>query len=123
MYNPQKIFDLIEKRGILKKDVILAIKGEGKWQKDGNLKQLVDRDVRVSTLEKIADYLRVSMDYFFDRDVDVSGVMVNGEGHRIKDITVIQKSETDALKELIAEKDKRIKLLEDMVELLKQNSK
>lgn len=117
MYNPQKIFDLIEKNGVRQKDVIMALKGVDKGNALGNLRQLVERDIRVSTLEKIANYFNVSMDVFFDRDVEINGIFVNGDSHQLKNVTVGQNQ--DSLKSLLDEKDKRIKLLEEIVELYK----
>lgn len=70
--------------------------------------------------KKIADYFKVSIDVFFDREVEVNGVMINGEGHNIKSIKVEQPSaHADNLQTLLDEKDKRIKLLEEMVEIYK----
>lgn len=119
MFISQKIYELIEKNGVTQRDVVRIIRGEEGNDRCG-LNQIVNRDVRVSTLEKIADYFKVSMDYFFERDVEVNGVMVAGEGNRIKDITVIQQSEADVLKDLLAEKDKRIKVLEEMIDILRK---
>lgn len=119
MFISQKIYELIEKNGVTQRDVVRIIRGEEGNDRCG-LNQIVNRDVRVSTLEKIADYFNVSMDYFFDREVEVSGVMVAGEGNQIRDITVNQRSEADVLRELIAEKDKRIELLEDVIDILRK---
>lgn len=121
MYNPQKVFDLIDRHGLIQKDVVSVLRNTEKGKCKGNLRQIIDRDIRVSTLEKIADYFKVSIDVFFDREVEVNGVMINGEGHNIKNISVEQPSaHADNLQALLDEKDKRIKLLEEMVEIYKK---
>lgn len=113
MYNPQKVIDLLKTTGATNKS-LLDYMGKN-W--NGSLKGIISGDIRVSKLEKIADFFGVPVDEFFDREPNVNGVMVGGVRNNVHHFSV--KTDPAALQALIDEKDKRIKLLEDMVALLK----
>lgn len=113
MYNPQKIIDLLKTTGVTNKALLDYI---GKnW--NGSIKGIISGDIRVSKLEKIADFFGVPVDEFFDRDPCVNGVMVGGVRNKVHHFSV--KTDTATLQALIEEKDKRIKVLEELVALLK----
>lgn len=115
MYNPQKIRQLLKERNLKSKDLLDFI---GKnW--NGSLPQVVDGDIRVSKLERIADFFQVSMDEFFDRNISVEGVYSTGSNNHLHHITVGVADKCRNLERLIAEKDARIATLEEMVTLLK----
>ena len=73
-------------------------------------------------MEKIADFFKVPIDYFFDRSIETSSVNighhVNGNGNKVSgDITLSEcKKENEHLKELLSEKERTIQIL------MKQNS-
>lgn len=114
MYNPQKIIDLASQSGVSNK-VLLDYLGKN-W--NGSLASIIKGDIRVSKLEKIADFFGVSIDEFFDRDPAINGVKVGGVRNNVHHFNI--NTETTALKQLVEEKDKRIALLEDMVAILKK---
>lgn len=119
MYNPQKIITLLESGGIKKRE-LLEYLGKN-W--NGSVESIIKGDIRVSKLEKIADFFGVPVDTFFDREVSAaSSVSVGGIKNRVHNFSIGTSSENAALKTLIDEKDKRIKLLEEMVEILKSQS-
>ncbi len=113
MYNPQKVLDLLKTRCVSQKE-LLDYMGKN-W--NGSIKGIITGDIRVSKLEKIADFFGVPVDEFFDREQSVNGVLVGGVRNNVHHFSV--KADPAALQALIDEKDKRIKLLEDMVALLK----
>lgn len=114
MYNPQKVIDLVNEAGVSNK-TLLDYLGKN-W--NGSLISIIKGDIRVSKLEKIADFFGVSIDEFFDRDPAVNGVRVGGVRNNVHHFNV--NTETAALQQLVEEKDKRIALLEDMVAMLKK---
>lgn len=117
MYNPQKVIDLIESCGVRRKE-LLTFMGKN-W--NGSVDAVIKGDIRVSKLEKIADFFGVPVDTFFDRDACNSGVQVGGLRNHVHNFSVGTSSkEKRVLEELLAEKEKRIQVLEDMVELLKK---
>lgn len=116
MYNPQKVIDLLKTTGATNK-ALLDYMGKN-W--NGSLKAIISGDIRVSKLEKIADFFGVPVDEFFDREQSVNGVLVGGVRNNVHHFSV--KTDPAALQALIDEKDKRIKLLEDMIVLLKSGT-
>lgn len=127
MYNPQKVIDLLQSSGAKNRD-LLDFMGKN-W--NGSVAQVINGDIRVSKLEKIADFFGVPVDYFFDRDQDNFHLKIGGVLNHIHDFHIGPGAENTGamariLKEkeaLIIEKDKRIELLEDMVEFLKGSRK
>ncbi len=119
MYNGQKIRELLNTRKIKNKELNEALG----WT-NSHIKQVIEGDPRVSTLEKAADFFNVSMDTFFDRSFPSSGGNnhVVGSGNNVSSIFIgdVQLQERNrSLELLVEEKDKRIKLLEDLVSLLR----
>lgn len=115
MYNPQRIIQLLEDRGLKNKDLLDFI---GKnW--NGSLQQVVNGDIRVSKLEKIADFFQVSIDEFFDRNISVEGVYSSVSNNHLHHINVGMTDKCRSLERIIAEKDARIATLEEMVAILK----
>ncbi|MCM1356511.1 MAG: hypothetical protein NC212_08925 [Staphylococcus sp.] len=132
MYNPQKIIELLEERGIKNVDFLNSVtKGHS-----GALAPVINSDIKVSKLEKIADFFGVSIDTFFERDVKNS-IIVGGSGNKVNNLSVNAGCEKDLerhikeletkiqnLETLLNEKEERITLLKDMIEMLKmQNPK
>lgn len=117
MFNPQIVRDMIKHRGL--KNVEL-LRGLGKtW--NGSLDLLLKGDIRVSKIEQIADFFGVPIDTFFDRDPSVKIVypglgIDKAEEERLA-------AENQALQALLEEKDKRIKVLEEIVDLLRASSR
>lgn len=119
MYNPQIIIDLIESSGKKKRD-LLDFMGKN-W--NGSVEAIIKGDIRVSKIEKIADFFGVPIDTFFDRETPNSGVMIGGVRNKVHHFTVGSTiSEIKNLQTLIAEKDKRIEALEEIVALLKKQN-
>lgn len=115
MYNPQKIKDLLDAGGYKYKDLLLAM---GKtW--NGAINGVIKGDIRVSKLEQIADFFGVSTDCFFIRDPKKYNP--NAQKSITQIMAESQEKELVALRELVAEKDKRIQLLELYLDLLKKN--
>ncbi len=116
MYNPNKINELLEESGASKKQ-LLDYMGKN-W--NGSLKNIITGDIRVSKLEKIADFFGVPVDAFFDREPANFGLRIGGARNNVHHFSV--GSDTQALQQLIDEKDKRIKVLEEMIEILKASN-
>lgn len=111
MYNPQLILELMAQNNVRAKDLLNAI---GKnW--NGSIEAVIKGDIRVSKLEKIADYFGVPLDTFFERSKN-PGLL--GQINRPAGLPDQTKIYTD----LLLEKDKRIALLEEMIALLKERN-
>lgn len=117
MYNPRKVIELIEASGVRGKELLDYI---GKnW--NGSVEAVIKGDIRVSKLEKIADFFGVPVDTFFDRDTTNNGVLVGGVRNRVHHFSMGPTiSDINNLQALIDEKDKRIAALEEIVALLKK---
>lgn len=113
MYNPQKVIDLLKASGVTNKALLDYMQKNF----NGSLKGIIQGDIRVSKLEKIADFFGVPVDEFFDREPNVRGVMVAGVRNHVHHFSV--NPDIAAMQALIEEKEKRIKVLEDLVALLK----
>lgn len=117
MYNPQKIIALIQEHKIRRKDLLDYLG----MNYNGSVDAVIRGDIRVSKLEKIADYFGVPVDTFFDREPSNNGVSVGGVRNQVHHFTIDPGAqEIKALTSLIEEKDKRIQTLEEMIVLLKQ---
>ena len=121
MFIPSKIEQLIIDNKLTKKSfcekVSISVQGL-----DNILK---GADLGSSKLEWIADFFKLPIDYFFDRDINVDnsiGHHVNGNGNKVSgDITLSEcKNELEKLRLLIKEKEERIKDKDEMIALLKQ---
>ena len=108
-----RLVDLIEKKGLTKKDFCNAV--DISSTTFANMQNKEDYEIGVNKLAAIADYFGVSMDYFFDRESAVKpiGHKVTGNGNNIKgDILISQQaSEIVHLKELLNEKERTIQIL------------
>ena len=129
MYNGLIIEQLLDARKIQKK-VILDYLGIPREGGGTALKQIMTGNPTVKRLEPVADFFQVSMDVFFNRNVPFSPLAshVVGNGNAVgtgNSVITPQENESqlkiEALERLIAEKDKRIEVLEMLVATLKSN--
>lgn len=128
MYNGQIVKHLLETRKIPNKELLKYI---GKDKPGGNsaLRQIINGNPNVRTLEPVADFFGVSMDVFFKREVAFSPLsnQVVGNGNTVGNGNSISAGNAEyevkieALERLIEEKDKRIETLETLVDVLKSN--
>ena len=123
MFIPSRINDLIEQKKMTKRHFCelagISLTTLNRTTEHGS-------EIGATKLEKIADVLKVSMDYFFDRE-DYSGKenvlisekavdnsqnnnTINGNGHSIN-VTYCDRREIEHLKELLMEKERMIQLL------------
>ena len=107
MFNGLRIKELLEERGIQQNIFTLetGISKSNYWVwVEGKSKPGADK------LEIIADYFKVPIDYFFDRETNLSntsiGHHVNGNGNKVSgDITLSEyKKEIEHLTQLLREK-------------------
>lgn len=116
MYSPERILNIIQEKGCKRVDVYTAI---------GLSRQAFGEILRgrskpsFATLEKLADYFDVPMDYFFGREMkgtnsgtQITGNVVSG------DIVV---NEINHLKDLLAEKDAQLAEKERTIQILLKN--
>ena len=116
MYNGKIISVLLKERGIKAKDLLDFLQ----IHSNGSITQLVRGNPTAERLEKIADFLDVPIDALFKRS-KTYGYNVVGNDNHVANITIGElRGRARALEQIIQEKDKRIALLEDMVELLKK---
>lgn len=129
MYNGLIIEQLLEARKIQKK-VILDYLGIPREGGGTALKQIMTGNPTVKRLEPVADFFQVSMDVFFNRNVPFSPLASNvvGNGNAVgtgNSIITPQENESqlriEILERLLAEKDKRIEVLEMLISTLKSN--
>ena len=116
MYNGNKIKDLLQERKIPNKQLIEYMG----WRGNGQLYHVVDPDSANPTariLERIADFFQVPIDTFFDRTVPPS-VYKSGvpNNHPVEAL----KKEVEYLQSLCAEKDKRLELQQQLIDLYTQ---
>ena len=120
MYNGQIIKELLRKRKIQNKTLNDALG----WN-NSQLKQVVEGNPRVSTLELVADFFKVSMDVFFDRNTPIhsNSNHVLGDGNNVNSVVFggdQMPDRTQTLELLLIEKDKRIEVLEEMNRMLRR---
>ena len=121
MYNGQIIKELLRKRKIQNKTLNEALG----WS-NSQLKQVIEGNPRVSTLEPIADFFRVSMDVFFERNTAIPSAgynNVHGDGNNVNSVVIGNDrlaERVQAQEMLLEEKDKRIEVLEEMNRMLRQ---
>ena len=116
MYNGLIINDLLLDRKIKKKDLVIAING-----KNSTIESVINGNPTVRTLEKVADFFKVSMDIFFEREVSFSKEghtigAVNGNGNKVQQghgnvMLNSQEKEIEHLKALLDEKERLIQVL------------
>lgn len=109
MFNPDKIRRLFEDRKISQaqflKDTSISKSNLYVWLNNTSIPG-------ADNLEIIADYFNVPIDYFFDRDINSSGInighQVKGNGNKISgDITLSEcRKEIEHLNALLEEKEK-----------------
>lgn len=125
MYNGQIINRLIEKSGLRKTELLSQLDMQYK-----SLQTIIEGNPTVKSLEKIADFFKVPMDYFFDRKIEISdpALSITGNGNKVQhgDGNVMietQAKEIEHLNQLLAEKEKAIADKERTIQiLLNQNS-
>lgn len=121
MYNGQVIRELLRKRKIQNK-TLNEVLG---WT-NSQLKQVIEGNPKVSTLEPIADFFRVSMDVFFERNTPIPSPgysHIEGDGNIANSVVIGNDRLTErvqAQERLLEEKDKRIEILEEMNRMLRQ---
>ena len=116
MYNGQVINVLLKERGLRAKDLLEHLQ----LQSNGSITSLVRGNPTAERLEKIADFFDVPIDALFQRSKSY-GYNVVGNSNHVANITIgALRGKAKSLEQIIVEKDKRIALLEDMVELLKK---
>lgn len=123
MYNGQVIRELLRKRKIQNKTLNEALG----WN-NSQLKQVVEGNPKVSTLELVADFFHVSMDVFFERNTSVlpSSNHVLGDGNNVNSVVFNCDQLTERIKvleQLLHEKDKRIETLEKLNSVYEENLK
>lgn len=123
MYNGQVIKELLRKRKIQNKTLNEALG----WN-NSQLKQVVEGNPKVSTLELVADFFHVSMDVFFERNTSVlpSSNHVLGDGNNVNSVVFNCDQLTERIKvleQLLLEKDKRIETLEKLNSVYEENLK
>ncbi len=101
MYNPRKVRELLEARGVKVKEL-----GEYLGRSGNSFMRNLEQNIKVSTLEKVADFFQVPTDTFFERSYSSS-----------------EDKELARLRELIEEKDGRIAALEQANRLLTEKVK
>ena len=119
MYNPQRIIDLIKERNLTQAEVIDSLG----LAKGTSLKQAYSTNVSAKKLEKIADFFEVPIDTFFDRAINGNHVDFSGNNQKFRDVNIQQDTQCRSLLALIEEKDKRIELLEQMLNIYKEKDK
>lgn len=116
MYNGLIINVLLKERGMKAKDLLEHLQ----LQTNGSISSLVRGNPTAERLEKIADFFDVPIDALFKRNKRY-GYNVVGNSNNVANITIGElRGKARSLEQIIEEKDKRIALLEDMVELLKK---
>lgn len=127
MLQEDKILDLLKSCGKKKKDLLIFLGAN--W--NGSINNIFRTDMRISRLEKIADFFNVSTDYLLGRSQLVSPVTITHSSN-VRDFNnpnrqifsdpgnlldqLKEKDRVIALKdELIAEKDRAIALLNEII--------
>lgn len=117
MYNGEIIRDLLRQQGKRAKDLLAALDVNS----NGSLSQLIKKaNPTADRLEKIADFLNVPIDALFIRE-HPHGYNVVGNGNNVANITIgTLKDKVQDQQKIIEEKDKRIRLLEEMLEMYRE---
>lgn len=113
MYNGNVIKQLLLDKKVPNKELLRYIGTEA----NASLAQIVNGNPTVKRLEKVADFFGVSMDTFFEREKPFKQTGIS----KSDDISYyIEKIEL--LEKIIKEKDERIKLLENVNQLLTKHT-
>lgn len=117
MYNGEIIRDLLRQQGKRAKDLLAALDVNS----NGSLSQLIKKaNPTADRLEKIADFLNVPIDALFIRE-QPHGYNIVGNGNNVANITIgTLKGKVQDQQQIIDEKDKRIRLLEEMLEMYRE---
>ena len=121
MFNGLKINKLLEERGITKVNLFTHI-GISKKGLDDVINGV--HAPKVTYVEALADFFKVPIDFFFDRDINSSGInighQVKGNGNKVSgDITLSEcQKELEHMKTLLEEKDKIITEKERTIQIL-----
>ena len=117
MYNGEIIKDLLRERGKLAKDLLSALDVNS----NGSLSQLIrNANPTAERLEKIADFLDIPIDTLFIRERQFDEEAFN-HGKNLANTSVrTLKNKVMDQQTIIEEKDKRIALLEEMVEMYRE---
>lgn len=113
MYNGNIIKGLLTSQRKRAKDLLEYLQ----INTNGSLTQIVNGNPTAERLEKIADFFGVSIDTFFERESNYAGIST------AENPNVVATLQISKLESIIEEKDKRIAILEDMIEVLKANQK
>ena len=121
MIRPDKLAQLIDEKRIVKtklcEELGISVMTLNNFLTKGS-------EIGSSKLERIADKFQVPIDYFFEREVDISSVsvghQVKGNGNNISgDISLSEcKKELEHVKTLLEEKDKIISEKERLIQVL-----
>lgn len=121
MYNGRRIDDLIVSHGVTKSTLCESLG----FNSGSQLRQIIHGNPTAKTLEKIADYFSVSLDFFFDRSVNYTST--EGEIPALEDSKYsnndLLAEKLKAAQDVIAEKDRHISTLERMVTILSEELK
>ena len=109
MYNGQIIKQLLAERNIPNKELLKYLGTEA----NSSLSQITNGNPTVKRLERVADFFGISMDTFFEREKPYKSIMPSGNNNEL-----FYKEKIELLEKLIKEKDERIKLLENVNQLL-----
>ena len=113
MYNGNVIKQLLLDRKVPNKELLRNIGTEA----NASLAQIVNGNPTVKRLEKVADFFGVSMDTFFEREKPFKYV-----GTTKSNDTAYYLEKIELLEKIIKEKDERIKLLENVNQLLTERT-
>lgn len=112
---------MLEERGITKVNLFTHI-GISKKGLDDIINGV--HAPKVTYVEALADFFKVPIDFFFDRDINSSGInighQVKGNGNKVSgDITLSEcQKELEHMKTLLEEKDKIITEKERTIQIL-----
>ncbi len=121
MFNGLKISKLLEERGATKVSLFTHI-GISKKGLDDIINGV--HAPRVTYIEAMADFFKVPIDYFFDRDIDASGInighQVKGNGNKVSgDIALSEcRKEIEHLNALLEERERVIGEKERTIQIL-----
>ena len=121
MYNGQKINELIGKSGLKKTEFLAQLNMQYK-----SLQTIIEGNPTVKSLERIADFFKVPMDYFFDRNnpgnITSIGHQITGDGNRVTgDIGLSEcHKEIEHLRQLLAAKEETIETQRELIKSLKK---
>ena len=118
--NTNKIYDLIKE----KKISIEILANEIEMTREGLRRSLISGNIKLSKLEMIAKYFKVSMNYFFDESEATGiGVIQNGHYNNITgkgDITISHgeqacRTELEKVRDKVKSLEEQLKLKDDII--------